>query len=45
MSSIYLELPSESKHLYSQHRSPTPLSWDILDLRTKGVLGQFHSTG
>lgn len=48
LSNIYLELPSESKHLYAPHRSPTPLPWDfknVLDPRIKGLLGQFHSTG
>ncbi|OXU20778.1 hypothetical protein TSAR_005268 [Trichomalopsis sarcophagae] len=47
LSNIYLELPSESKHLYAPHRSPTPLPWDfknVLDPRIKGLLGQFHST-
>lgn len=48
MSKIYLELPADSKHLYTPHRSPTPLPWDfrnVLDPRVKGILGQFHSTG
>lgn len=48
LSNIYLELPSDSKHLYAPHRSPTPLPWDfrnVLDPRVKGILGQFHSTG
>lgn len=48
LSSIYLELPTESKHLFVPHRSPTPLPWDfrnILDPRIKSLLGQFHSTG
>ncbi|XP_057323877.1 transmembrane protein 94 isoform X3 [Microplitis mediator] len=47
LSNIYLELPSDSKHLYAPHRSPTPLPWDfrnVLDPRVKGLLGQFHST-
>ncbi|XP_053996554.1 transmembrane protein 94 isoform X3 [Hylaeus anthracinus] len=47
MSKIYLELPADSKHLYTPHRSPTPLPWDfrnVLDPRVKGILGQFHST-
>ncbi|XP_076171835.1 transmembrane protein 94-like protein l(2)k05819 isoform X1 [Ptiloglossa arizonensis] len=47
MSKIYLELPADSKHLYTPHRSPTPLPWDfrnVLDPRIKGILGQFHST-
>ncbi|XP_011498921.1 PREDICTED: uncharacterized protein KIAA0195 isoform X1 [Ceratosolen solmsi marchali] len=47
LSSMYLELPSECKHLYTPHRSPTPLPWDfknVLDPRIKGLLGQFHST-
>ncbi|KAK0084269.1 hypothetical protein PV325_007343 [Microctonus aethiopoides] len=47
LSNIYLELPSDSKHLYAPHRSPTPLPWDfrnVLDPRVKGILGQFHST-
>lgn len=48
ISNIYLELPSDSKHLYTPYRSPTPLMWDfknVFDPRGKGVLGQFHSTG
>lgn len=48
MSDIYLELPADSKHLYTPHRSPTPLPWDfrnVLDPRVRGILGQFHSTG
>ncbi|EZA54621.1 transmembrane protein 94 isoform X2 [Ooceraea biroi] len=47
MSDIYLELPADSKHLYTPHRSPTPLPWDfrnVLDPRARGILGQFHST-
>ncbi|XP_076680617.1 transmembrane protein 94-like protein l(2)k05819 isoform X2 [Andrena cerasifolii] len=47
MTKIYLELPADSKHLYTPHRSPTPLPWDfrnVLDPRVKGILGQFHST-
>ncbi|XP_051174017.1 transmembrane protein 94 isoform X2 [Leptopilina boulardi] len=47
ISNIYLELPSDSKHLYTPYRSPTPLMWDfknVFDPRGKGVLGQFHST-
>nr|CAD7400460.1 unnamed protein product [Timema poppensis] len=47
LSNVYLELPSDCKHLYMPHRSPTPLAWDfrnVLDPRFKGVLGQFHST-
>ncbi|KAL6424024.1 hypothetical protein ACFW04_009732 [Cataglyphis niger] len=47
MSEIYMELPADSKHLYTPHRSPTPLPWDfrnILDPRVRGILGQFHST-
>ncbi|XP_024872113.1 transmembrane protein 94 isoform X2 [Temnothorax curvispinosus] len=47
MSEIYLELPADSKHLYTPHRSPTPLPWDfrnVLDPRVRGILGQFHST-
>ncbi|XP_015590634.1 transmembrane protein 94 isoform X3 [Cephus cinctus] len=47
LSHIYLELPADSKHLYTPHRSPTPLPWDfrnVLDPRVKGILGQFHST-
>ncbi|KAG7210195.1 hypothetical protein KM043_011750 [Ampulex compressa] len=47
MSQIYLELPADSKHLYTPHRSPTPLPWDfrnVLDPRIRGILGQFHST-
>ncbi|XP_033214958.1 transmembrane protein 94 isoform X2 [Belonocnema kinseyi] len=47
LSNIYLELPSDSKHLYAPYRSPTPLMWDLkncFDPRVKGFLGQFHST-
>ncbi|KAK2583635.1 hypothetical protein KPH14_009573 [Odynerus spinipes] len=47
MSEIYIELPADSKHLYTPHRSPTPLPWDfrnVLDPKIKGMLGQFHST-
>ncbi|XP_014604302.1 PREDICTED: uncharacterized protein KIAA0195 isoform X1 [Polistes canadensis] len=47
MPEIYIELPADSKHLYTPHRSPTPLPWDfrnVLDPRIKGMLGQFHST-
>ncbi|XP_046427153.1 transmembrane protein 94 isoform X1 [Neodiprion fabricii] len=47
LSEIYLEIPTDSKHLYTPHRSPTPLPWDfrnVLDPRVRGVLGQFHST-
>ncbi|XP_066585135.1 endoplasmic reticulum magnesium-transporting P-type ATPase isoform X2 [Prorops nasuta] len=47
MTNVYLELPADSKHLYTPHRSPTPLPWDfrnVLDPRIKGILGQFHST-
>ncbi|XP_050461662.1 transmembrane protein 94 isoform X2 [Cataglyphis hispanica] len=47
MSEIYMELPADSKHLYTPHRSPTPLPWDfrnVLDPRVRGILGQFHST-
>ncbi|XP_044574421.1 transmembrane protein 94 isoform X2 [Cotesia glomerata] len=47
LSNIYLELPSDSKHLYAPHKSPTPVPWDfrnVIDPRVKGLLGQFHST-
>ncbi|KAJ8664808.1 hypothetical protein QAD02_006470 [Eretmocerus hayati] len=47
LSDVYLELPSESKHLYAPHRSPTPLPCDfrnVLDPRIKSLLGHFHST-
>ncbi|XP_014222685.1 transmembrane protein 94 [Trichogramma pretiosum] len=47
LSNVYLELPTESKHLFTPYRSPTPLPWDfrnVLDPRIKGLLGQFHST-
>ncbi|XP_070172573.1 transmembrane protein 94 isoform X4 [Polyergus mexicanus] len=47
MSEIYMELPADSKHLYTPHRSPTPLPWDfrnVLDPRVRGIIGQFHST-
>lgn len=42
LSKVYLELPADSKHLYTPHRSPTPPAWDP---RCKGILGRFHSTG
>ncbi|XP_066253701.1 transmembrane protein 94 isoform X1 [Euwallacea similis] len=28
LSEVYLELPSDSRHLYVNHRSPTPAHWD-----------------
>ncbi|KAL1497616.1 hypothetical protein ABEB36_008545 [Hypothenemus hampei] len=28
LSQVYLELPSDSRHLYMNHRSPTPAHWD-----------------
>ncbi|XP_044020998.1 transmembrane protein 94 isoform X3 [Aphidius gifuensis] len=47
LSNVYLELPSDCKHLYAPHRSPTPIPWDfrnILDPRARSLFGQFHST-
>ena len=48
LSKVYIELPADSKHLYMPHRSPTPIAWDlrnVLDSRSKGMFGHFHSTG
>lgn len=48
LSKVYLELPSESRHLYHSHRSPTPVHWDcrsVLEPKTKPPLGPFYSTG
>ncbi|KAJ8916114.1 hypothetical protein NQ315_004481 [Exocentrus adspersus] len=45
-SEMYLELPSDSRHLYMNHRSPTPAHWDcknILDPKIKSAT-QFYST-
>lgn len=44
---MYLELPSDCRHLYHLHRSPTPIHWEcksVLEPKTKH-LGQFYSTG
>ncbi|XP_056644666.1 transmembrane protein 94 isoform X2 [Diorhabda sublineata] len=29
LSEVYLELPSDSRHLYLSQRSPTPVHWDV----------------
>lgn len=45
---VYLELPSDSRHLYMNYRSPTPVHWDcksVLEPKIKTPLGQFFSTG
>ncbi|GJQ72359.1 hypothetical protein Trydic_g3444 [Trypoxylus dichotomus] len=48
LSQVYLELPSDSRHLYHSHRSPTPVHWDcsrnVLEPKIKSSLGQFFST-
>lgn len=46
LSDLYLELPSDSRHLYMNHRSPTPAHWEcksVLEPRIKAA--QFYSTG
>lgn len=48
LSQMYLELPSDSRHLYLNHRSPTPVHCDcrtVLEPRIKTPIGQFYSTG
>lgn len=45
---VYLELPSDCRHLYMNQRSPTPLRYDyksVLEPKFKSSLGQFYSTG
>ncbi|KAJ8977101.1 hypothetical protein NQ317_003655 [Molorchus minor] len=45
LSEVYLELPSDCRHLYINHRSPTPVHWDckgVLDPKLKTA--QFYST-
>ncbi|XP_050295588.1 transmembrane protein 94 isoform X2 [Anthonomus grandis grandis] len=45
LSEVYLELPSDSRHLYMNHRSPTPVHWDcksVLEPKIKNA--QFFST-
>ncbi|KAJ8953919.1 hypothetical protein NQ318_019159 [Aromia moschata] len=45
LSEVYLELPSDSRHLYMNHRSPTPAHWDckcVLEPKIKSA--QFYST-
>ncbi|XP_019880978.2 transmembrane protein 94 isoform X2 [Aethina tumida] len=45
LSDLYLELPSDSRHLYMSHRSPTPAHWEcksVLEPRIKAA--QFYST-
>ncbi|KAI4456515.1 hypothetical protein MML48_8g00014295 [Holotrichia oblita] len=48
LSQVYLELPSDSRHLYHSHRSPTPVHWDcsrnVLEPKIKTSFGQFFST-
>ncbi|KAK9754704.1 hypothetical protein QE152_g1175 [Popillia japonica] len=48
LSQVYLELPSDSRHLYHSHRSPTPVHWDcsrnVLEPKIKSSFGQFFST-
>ncbi|KAF5293602.1 hypothetical protein FQA39_LY03087 [Lamprigera yunnana] len=44
---MYLELPSDSQHLYLSHHSPTSMNCDcraILEPRIKPALGHFYST-
>ncbi|XP_050510004.1 transmembrane protein 94 isoform X2 [Diabrotica virgifera virgifera] len=44
LSEVYLELPSDSRHLYLSHRSPTPVHWDIKSvLEPKTKSSQFYS--
>nr|XP_023017721.1 transmembrane protein 94 isoform X2 [Leptinotarsa decemlineata] len=46
MSEVYLELPSDSRSLYHNHRSPTPAHWDcksVLEPKIKSC-SQFYST-
>lgn len=48
LSKVYLELPSECRHLYHTHRSPTPVHWDcrsVLEPKIRAPLGPFYSTG
>lgn len=48
LSDVYLELPSDSRHLYTNNRSPTPLRFDcqnVLEPKLKTALSQFYSTG
>ncbi|CAH1129293.1 unnamed protein product [Ceutorhynchus assimilis] len=45
LSEVYLELPSDCRHLYMSHRSPTPVHWDcksVLEPKIKNA--QFYST-
>lgn len=45
---VYLELPSDSRHLYTNYRSPTPVHWNcksVLEPKIKASVGQFYSTG
>ncbi|KAF5269581.1 hypothetical protein FQR65_LT05919 [Abscondita terminalis] len=47
LSKMYLELPSDSQHLYLNHNSPTSLHCDcrtVLEPRIKTSVGQFYST-
>ncbi|CAH2003818.1 unnamed protein product [Acanthoscelides obtectus] len=43
LSDLYLELPSDSRHLYQSLRSPTPAHWDCV-LEPKIKTTQFYST-
>jgi hypothetical protein len=47
LSQVYLELPSDSRQLYLNYRSPTPVHWDcksVLEPKIKTPLGPFYST-
>ncbi|XP_065164487.1 transmembrane protein 94 isoform X2 [Atheta coriaria] len=47
LSHVYLELPSDSRHLYQCHRSPTPVHWEcrsVLEPKIRTALGPFYST-
>lgn len=47
-SEVYLELPSDCRHLYMNHRSPTPIKFDyksVLEPKFRSSLGHFYSTG
>lgn len=45
-SEVYLELPSDCRHLYMNQRSPTPIRYDYKSvLEPKLKSGHFYSTG
>uniref|UniRef100_A0AAR5NZX1 Cation-transporting P-type ATPase C-terminal domain-containing protein n=1 Tax=Dendroctonus ponderosae TaxID=77166 RepID=A0AAR5NZX1_DENPD len=46
LSEVYLELPSDSRHLYMNHRSPTPAHWDCKSVLEPQIhkSAQFFST-